>query len=261
MTGQSGGDSERYIQSVFRSLKILEYVAEHRNLAGLTEISKGIGIHKSTAHGLIATLEKCGYMHQDPKTGKYSLGIKVFEMGQAYIANLDLREIALPYLKELSLTYQETAHLAILSAEDVVYIDKVDGSRSIGIRSQVGGRNPAYCTGVGKALLSGLDEFQIKKLYHGKVLRKYTRNTVADQAELLGQISQVREQGYALDIEEFELDLRCIAAPVKDSTGAVIAAISLSGPSNRLLDTKMADIAINVVETARKISIRLGYKQ
>ncbi len=261
MTGQSGSDNERTIQSVFRAVKILEYVAAHRGVAGLTEISKGIGIHKSTAHGLIATLEKCGYMQQDPKTGKYALGIRVFEMGQAYIANLDLRETALAYLKELSLTYQETAHLAILSAEEVVYIDKVDGSRSIGIRSQVGGRNPAYCTGVGKALLSGLDDSLITKMYAGKILRKYTGNTVADLAELLAQVGQVRARGYALDMEEFELDLRCIAAPVKDSTGAVIAGISLSGPAHRLLDTDIPAIAAKVMETARKISIRLGYKQ
>ncbi|MDF2874792.1 MAG: kdgR 1 [Sporomusa sp.] len=261
MTGQAGEGSGRSIQSVFRSLKILEYVAGQRSPAGLTEISKGIGIHKSTAHGLIATMEKCGFMQQDPNTGKYSLGIKVFEMGQAYISNLDLRELALPYLKELSLTYQETAHLAILSAEEVVYIDKVDGSRSIGIRSQVGGRNPAHCTGVGKVLLSGLDERQIKKMYLDKTLRKYTRNTVSDLSGLLRQICQVRKQGYAIDLEEFELDLRCIAAPIKDSTGAVLAAVSISGPSNRLLDAKMSDTASHVIETAMKISIRLGYKQ
>lgn len=261
MTGQAGSDSERMIQSVFRAVKILEYVADRRGVAGLTEISKGLGIHKSTAHGLIATLEKCGYMQQDPKTGKYALGIRVFEMGQAYIANLDLREIALACLKELSLTYQETVHLAILSAEEIVYIDKVDGSRSIGIRSQVGGRNPAYCTGVGKVLLAGLDEQRIKKIYAGKTLRKYTPNTLADLPELLSQIRQVRGQGYALDLEEFELDLRCIAAPVKDSTGAIIAAISLSGPAHRLLDTAIPAIAAKVMETAGKISVRLGYKQ
>ncbi|XEQ91325.1 HTH-type transcriptional regulator XynR [Sporomusa carbonis] len=215
---------------------------------------------KSTVHGLIATLEKCGYMRQDPRSGKYSLGIRLFEMGQAYVSNLDLREIALLYLRELSIHYQETTHLAVLSGEEVVYIDKVDGPRSIGIRSQVGGRNPAYCTGVGKVLLSGLDERQIDSMYAGKTLKKYTENTVGDLAGLIHQIRQVREQGYAYDMEEFELDLRCIAAPVRDSEGAVIAAISLSGPSNRLLDTKMDDIAINLVKTALQISRRLGYK-
>lgn len=259
MTGKQEG--ERYIQSVFRALKIAEYVAEHGNLAGLTEISQGIGINKSTAHGLIATMEKCGYMCQDAKTGRYSLGIKVFELGQAYIANLDLREIALPYLKELSLNYQETTHLAILSGEEVVYIDKVDGLRSVGIRSQVGGRNPAYCTGVGKALLSGLAKQQIGKMYDGKVLRRYTGNTVRDVAELIDQIQQVREQGYAFDSEEFEQDLQCIAAPVKDNSGTIIAAISLSGPASRLLTFPMDEIAREVVRNAKEISLRLGFRE
>ena len=259
LTGKQEGD--RTIQSVFRALKIVEYVAEHGNLAGLIEISKGIDINKSTAHGLIATLEKCGYMRQDSKTGKYSLGIKVFELGQAYITNLDLREIALPYLKELSLNYQETTHLAVLSGEDVVYIDKVDGLRSVGIRSQVGGRNPAYCTGVGKVLLSGLDKQQIERLYYDTVLQKYTSNTVKDLPELLYQIEQARDRGYAFDSQEFEQDLQCIAAPVKDNSGAIIAAISLSGPASRLLASRMDDIAIEVVRTAKEISHRLGFKE
>lgn len=258
MAGKQEG--ERTIQSVVRALKIVEYVAEHGNIAGLTEISKGIDINKSTAHGLIATLERCGYMRQDTKTGKYSLGVKVFELGQAYITNLDLRDIALPYLKELSLTYQETTHLAILSGEDVVYIDKVDGLRSVGIRSQVGGRNPAYCTGVGKVLLSGLDKQQILDLYCGSVLQKYTNNTVKDLPELLNQIQQVRERGYAFDSQEFEQDLQCIAAPVKDSSGSIIAAISLSGPASRLLVPQLDEIAIRVVRTAKDISHQLGFK-
>jgi len=194
MPGKSSAEGEKYIQSLFRALKTLEYVAEHGNVAGLTEISKGMGMSKSTVHGLIATLEKCGYMRQDPRSGKYSLDIRLFEMGQAYVSNLDLREIALLYLRELSIHYQETTHLAVLSGEEVVYIDKVDGPRSIGIRSQVGGRNPAYCTGVGKVLLSGLDERRIDSMYAGKTLKKYTENTVGDLAGLIHQIRQVREQ-------------------------------------------------------------------
>lgn len=253
-------EGERVIQSVQRALTIMEYIAERGNVAGLMEISKGLGINKSTAHGLIATLEKYGYMRQDFKTGKYSLGVKVFELGQAYITNLDLREIALPYLKELSLTYQETTHLAVLSGEDVVYIEKVDGSRSVGIRSQVGGRNPAYCTGVGKVLLSGLEEQQIRDLYNNSELQKYTSKTVRDLPELLQQIRQVRDRGYAFDSQEFEQDLQCIAAPVQDNSGAIIAAISLSGPASRLLDTQLNEIAVHVVKSAKDISRCLGFR-
>jgi len=259
MTNKQLGEGEKHIQSVFRALKILECVAEHGNLISLTEISKKMELSKSTAHGLIATLERYGYMQQDSVTGKYSLGLRIFELGQAYVSNLDLREIALPDLRELSLHYQETAHLAVLSGEDVVYIDKVDGSRSIGIRSRIGGRNPAYCTGVGKVLLSGLSERQIEEMYADQELQKYTKNTVVDLTALVDQIRQARELGYGFDMEEIELGLGCVAAPVKDSQGTIIAAISLSGPSSRLLN--MEEIAKDVVRTAKKISMRLGYKE
>lgn len=258
MMDKEANEGKRHIQSVFRALKILECVAGRGNSVGLTDISKEMGLSKSTAHGLIATLEQYGYMKQDGITGKYSLGLKVFEIGQAYVSNLDLREIALPDLRELSLRYQETAHLAVLSGEDVVYIDKFDGSRSIGIRSRIGGRNPAYCTGVGKALLSGLSDIQIQDMYQGKTLERYTENTVVELVPLLEQIRQVRKVGYAFDAEEIEMGLQCIAAPIKDSKGVIIAAISLSGPCSRLPD--MNDIATDVAKTAMQISMRMGYK-
>jgi len=258
MMGIEASEGKRHIQSVFRALKILECVAQHGSAVGLTDISKEMGLSKSTVHGLIATLEQYGYMQQDGVTGKYSLGLKAFEIGQAYVSSLDLREVALPDLRELSLRYQETAHLAVLSGEDVVYIDKFDGSRSIGIRSRIGGRNPAYCTGVGKALLSGLSDSQIQNMYQDKSLEKYTENTVVELIPLLEQIRQVRKVGYAFDAEEIEMGLQCIAAPIKDNTGMIIAAISLSGPSSRLPDMK--DIATDVAKTAMQISLRLGYK-
>ncbi|MBP1763648.1 MAG: kdgR 1 [Firmicutes bacterium] len=252
-------DGERHIQSVFRALKILECVAENDNLISLTEISQKMGLSKSTTHGLIATLEKYGYMQQDPITGKYALGLKTFELGQAYASNLDVREIAMPDLRELSSVYQETAHLAVLSGDEVVYIDKVDGSRSIGIRSRIGGRNPAYCTGVGKVLLSGLNESKIQEMYKNKQFQKFTKNTVADVPTLLQQIQRIREMGYAFDMEEIEPDLQCVAAPIWDSQGTVIAAISLSGPANRFRNIEQ--ITQDVVKAAEQISVRLGYKR
>jgi len=259
MIVKHGGEGERHIQSVFRALKILECVAENDNVISLTEVSQKMGLSKSTTHGLIATLEKYGYMQQDQVNGKYSLGLKTFELGQAYVSNLDIREIALPDLRELSAFYQETAHLAVLSGDEVVYIDKVDGSRSsIGIRTRIGGRNPAYCTGVGKVLLSGLSENKVTEMYEGKQFQKFTMNTVSDMNALLEQLRRIREKGYALDMEEIEPDLQCVAAPIKDNQGTVIAAISLSGPANRFHNIEQ--IAEKVAKTAMQISMRLGYQ-
>jgi len=260
MAEKHGSGGERHIQSVFRALKILECVAENENLISLTEISRKMGLSKSTTHGLIATLEMYGYIQQDLETGKYSLGLKTFELGQAYAASLDIREIALPDLKELSELYQETAHLAILSGDEVVYIDKVDGNRSsIGIRTRIGGRNPAYCTGVGKVLLAGLSEDTVKEMYAGKPFKKFTKNTVSDLTALAKQLQRVRETGYAMDSEEIEPDLQCVAAPVRDSQGVVIAAISLSGPANRFHN--MEQIISAVIKAAEQVSMRLGYNR
>ncbi len=259
MSEKSAIGSERHIQSVFRALKIMECVAENHNLISLTEISHKMGLSKSTVHGLIATMEKYGYLHQDTVTGKYSLGLKTFELGQAYASSLDLREIALPDLRKLSALYQETAHLALLSGDEVVYIDKVDGSRSIGIRSRIGGRNPAYCTGVGKVLLSGLSDNKIAEMYAGKQFQKFTPNTVSDLPALLQQVQKIRVAGYAFDMEEIEPDLQCVAAPIKDSQGKIIAAISLSGPANRLRN--LDEIKEAVMATAMQISAYLGYRK
>ncbi|HWR40992.1 MAG TPA: IclR family transcriptional regulator [Patescibacteria group bacterium] len=253
-----GGD--RYIQSVFRALKMMEYIAECRQEAGLTEIGRGVGLSKSTTHGLISTLERCGYIRQNPATGKYSLGLKLFELGQAYAAGLDLREVALPYLRELSARYQETVHLAVLSEGDVVYIDKVDGPLSIGIRSRVGGRNPAHCTGVGKVLISAVDPKKLELLYAGKTMKRFTEHTVTDWDTLRSELQKVREVGYAWDREEFENELWCVAAPVRDGSDTVAAAISLSGPAQRMKSTDREQVAADVLNTAQKISRQLGYR-
>lgn len=260
MNNMQFDEGERYIQSVFRALKIMEFAGEQGRTVGLTEISRGLGLSKSTTHGIVATLERCGYLQQDVETGKYSLGLKLFELGQAYVSNLDLRAMALPYLKELSSHYQETAHLAVLSRGDVIYIDKVDGPLSIGINSQVGGRNPSYCTGVGKILLSGLTDEQVAKLYEGKDFVRYTEKTVASVEQLLQDVHSIRKQGYAFDKEEFEIGLQCAAVPIRDAAGNIVAAISLSGPAHRLTDSKLEQVVSRMLQMAQQISGRLGYR-
>ncbi len=254
-------ENERFIQSVFRALKILEFTGEHGKAIGLTQISKGIGLSKSTTHGLVSTLERMGYMQQDAETGKYSLGLKVFELGQAYISNLDLREIALPYMRELSSFYQETTHLAVLSQGEVIYIEKVDGPLSIGIRSQIGGKNPAYCTGVGKVLLSGMPDEKIEAMYLKKPFVKYTSYTITTIEKLLLEINNARFHGYAFDKEEIEIGLNCVAVPIKDAVGNIIAAISLSGPAHRLNSEKMEEVLARMLQVSFRISGRLGYRE
>jgi DNA-binding IclR family transcriptional regulator len=249
----------RVIQSLARAINIMEYLATFKDGEGLSNISRGIGLSKSTTHSLITTLEKLGYVQQDQVSGRYSLGLKLFELGQVVHANMDLRSIALPNLLSLVQKYQETVHLSVLSKGEVVYIDKVDSPRSISIISQVGGRNPAHCTGVGKVLLAGLSEQELNWVLREKKLQPYTANTITDLATLKQCLNQVKVDGSAMDREELEIGLICIAAPVKNHQGAAIAAISLSGPSGRI-DGNIQELTREVINTAMLISTRLGFK-
>jgi DNA-binding IclR family transcriptional regulator len=251
---------KKKIQAVVRALKILEYIAADANNSRLTTISKGLALSKSTTHGLISTMEQMGYVSQDTSTGKYSLGLRIFELGQIFYSSLDLRAIAMPYLQELCKKHQETVHLALLSQGEVIYIDKVDSPRSIGIRSQIGGRNPAYCTGVGKVLLSGLPEASIDLLFQTDKFHQYTENTIVDRELFKQHLQTIRTQGYALDMEEIEIGLRCIAAPIKDYQSSVVAAISISGPSNRILEIRIPELIVDIVAISRRISEQLGYR-
>jgi DNA-binding IclR family transcriptional regulator len=256
----TNNEPKRIIQSVGRALQMLEHIAANDNEMNLSAVSRGCGLCKSTTHSLISTLEQLGYVQQNQNTGKYSLGLKLFELGQVVHSSMDLRTIAMPYLLELSRRYEETVHLAILSQGEVVYIDKVDSSRSIRIASQVGGRNPAYCTGVGKVLLSGLSEDEVTKVIKGTNFRRLTEKTIVDGQTLRYCIEKARHDGYATDNEEIEVGLSCIAAPVKNHDGAVIAAISISGPTSRIVNGNYAQLTADVIETARLISAQLGYK-
>lgn len=257
-TPSNGTKPQKIIQSVERALNILEYIAENGNKAGLTEISKGLGLSKSTVHGLIATLEQMGYIQQHSDSGKYSLGLKLFQLGMVVYNSMDLRTIALPHLHVLADKYKETVHLAVLSEGEVVYIEKVDSPRSIRIVSRIGGRNPAHCTGVGKVLLAALPEEALDRLLAKGTLHRYTNNTITNPLELKKHLQEVREKGVAFDLEEFERGLRCVAAPIRNHRGTVIAAISVSGPSNRLVTERLAAIADDVIGTANTISRGLG---
>ncbi|WP_216093619.1 IclR family transcriptional regulator [Sporolituus thermophilus] len=250
----------RAIQSVVRAFNILNYLAAHRTGESLSNISRGIGLSKSTTHSLISTLEQLGYVQQDQSTGKYYLGMKLFELGQVVHANMDLRKIAMPYLSELAKKYEETVHLAVLSKGEVVYIDKVDSPRSIRIASQIGGRNPAYCTGVGKVLLASLSDAELAKTLKNVDFRRFTENTITDALSLKKHLEEVRQRGYAFDREEFEIGLFCIAAPIKNHKGNVIAAISLSGPTARMTNGNLEQMIEDLTGTAKLISKQLGFK-
>ncbi|MDT8903365.1 IclR family transcriptional regulator [Anaeroselena agilis] len=246
------------IQSVNRAIKILDFVSTN-HMARLVDISRGLGLNKSTVHGIVATLEEMGCLRQDQSTGRYELGLKLFELGQSVMANMDIRAVAMPYLLELSRKYEETVHLAVLSGDEVIYIDKVDSPRSIRIFSMIGGRNPAYCTGVGKILLAGLTDEKLSRVLEGIRFRAITPNTITDANSFVEHIRNIRRDGYATDNGEIEEGLSCFAAPIRNHLGSVTAAISLSGPTQRLINDNSAKLIEDVVDCAQTVSIQLGF--
>ncbi|XEQ95053.1 HTH-type transcriptional regulator XynR [Sporomusa carbonis] len=258
--GNSTNDSKQ-IQSIARAVSILEHLALNGNEDSLSNISRTIGLSKSTTYSIIATLEQLGLVQQDQVSARYSLGMKLFEWGQVVHSSMDLRKIAVPPLQDLVAKYGETAHLGVLSQGEVVYIDKVDSQHSIRIASQIGGRNPAHCTGVGKMLMAELPAIEIDKILAEKGLTKFTEKTVTDPAVLKQHLCKIREQGYAIDDEEIESGLTCVAAPIRNHCKEVVAAISLSGPTHRMNAENLDQIIADVVSTADLISAHLGYKR
>ncbi|MDK2823537.1 MAG: IclR family transcriptional regulator, regulon repressor [Clostridia bacterium] len=249
-----------FIQSVDRALQIMEVFSSEKRELGVTEIAQSLGIHKSTVFGLLATLENRGYVEQNLENGKYKLGLKLFELGNLVQEGMDLRSLAAPFIAELVDKYGETVHLVIHDKGEVVYIDKRESLSNIRILSRVGSRLPMHCTGVGKCLLAFMAEEDIQ-LVIKKGLRPFTPNTIIDAEKLKQELATIRNNGYAFDLEEIEMGLRCVAAPIKNHKGEVIAAISLSGPSMRMDEEKMLQLIEPIKTAALKISRSLGFQK
>jgi DNA-binding IclR family transcriptional regulator len=248
----------KLIQSIDRALQILESFSNEEKELGVTEIANRLDLHKSTVHGILTTLEYRGYIKKNVKTGKYQLGLKLLELGNLVHDSMDLISLAKPYLQELVNKHQETVHLVVYDRGEVIYIDKIEGKGAIKIMSRIGKRNPVHCTGVGKCLLAFREDHEIEMILK-QDLKKYTVNTITDSEKLKEQILEIRKNGYAFDMEEIELGLRCIAAPIRDHRRKVVAAISLSGPSMRMDQERMQNLVTDVKKAADMISRNLGY--
>jgi len=246
------------IKVLDKSLSILEILLKQDSAMNMTEISEKLKLYPSTIHRILDTLKYWGYVEQDPDTQKYQLGLKALELGMAKLHQIDLvREVA-PYLKELVGQCNETVHLGVLEEEEVMYLAKEESSQTIRMCSYVGKRAPLHCTALGKVLLAYLPEEERKKILQQKELPRFTEKTITNKEELEKEIKQIKKQGFALDLEENEKDVRCIAAPIKNYQGKVIAAISVSGPVFRI-DGKQDILKEALIKTTKDISKRLGY--
>ncbi|MEW6105443.1 MAG: IclR family transcriptional regulator [Bacillota bacterium] len=248
----------RLIRSVRQAFAILEALSLTSEGMGVTAVARQLALGKSTIHAQLTTLCQLGYVEKDPTSGNYRLGIRLFQLANAVPLVADLRSAAGPYLQQLVEKYQETAHLVILDGGEVLYVDKRESPRSTHVVSQVGRKLPCHCTGVGKVLLAHLPKDQLGSIIE-KGLPRFTARTITDPHRLYEELKLIQERGYAIDDEEIMDGLRCVAAPIRNYTGSVIAAISVSGPVSRMPLNQLPQIAKEVIDTANRISYRLGW--
>ena len=244
------------MQSVDRALRILEILARTGE-AGVTEVAAALEVHKSTAFRLVATLEQHGLVEQVEGRGKYRLGVGLLRLAGATSARLDVVQEARPLCKQLAATTGETVNVATLSGHSALYLDQVAGPSALQAHNWVGQHIPLHATSNGKVLLAWRSAQELTDLLER--LPAYTRSTITTQAALRGELEVVREQGYAVAVDELEVGLTAIAAPVRNAHGDVLCSMSVSGPTFRLPPERVEQVTPQLVEAATELSHRLGW--
>lgn len=247
------------IQSVERALQILDLFNEQATELKITEISKLMGLSKSTLHSLLKTLQLHGYIDQNPENGKYRLGMKLVERGHFVVGSIDIRQKAKGWLTELSQHTGQTTHLGILDGREGVYIEKIEGKLAAIAYSRIGRRLPVHATAIGKVLIAWLGESERNALLEGYQYTAFTPATLASRDALLAALAQTRELGYALDSEENEQGVRCVAVPVWNHESRVVAALSLSTLTSRVDDAELAHFREQLQQAGLQLSRALGY--
>lgn len=252
------------VPSVDRALKVMELLAESRRGFSLSDLSRRLALPKSSAHLIVRTLEMRGYLQKNGENGKYFFGLKLINLSHTALENLDLREQARPFLQRLMLKTGLTVHLAVLERSEAVIIDKVETPGMLRLATWIGRRLDANSSGVGKALLAFVPEPEIDRQFTGRPLAKYNNKTIISAARLKRELKKVRELGYAFEDEEGEVGVRCIGSPIVDSTGNVIAAVSVAGTTSQVPLERVEKLALLVKAVASEISAhlaRFGYVQ
>lgn len=250
------------VQSIERAFKLLDILSEYPEGIQITRLSENVGLSKSTVHRLLATLINLNYVYKDPESEKYKLSYRIISLSRNLINNIDIIPVAKPFLEALSEEVNETIHLCIEDMGEVMYVDKIESNQTIRMFSRVGSRAPMYCTGVGKVLLAGKDPEDYQRLAEKIEFVSKTPNTIVNKEQLEQVVGAIREQGYGLDDIENEEGIRCIAAPIFDSHGKVIASFSISGPTTRMtMERVNNELVSKVKDTSMKISRQLGYSK
>lgn len=251
--------SSNTVESVGRALLILDVLTRADEGLGLAELSSATGLPRSTTYRLAQTLVHHRLAEQEEDTRGYVAGLRIVELAHRVLDRIEIRRQGLPILKQLCKQTNLTVHLGILDEGDVVYIEKCEADRALRMHSAVGKRSPAHCTALGKALLAYLPEDDLCSIIDRKGLSQHTPRTIVTLEGLTEELARVRALGYALDDGEHEPMIRCVGAPVRDHKGEVVAAISITGAVDYFATQSLDGLSELVVETAVRISRRLGY--
>jgi len=252
-------DKSMKLTSIDKCFKIIDLLSlNHQGLA-LSVIAKRMCFNSSTAHHILKRLVANGYVKQNPETKRYSLGYKFLEISSGILNEIDVRKIANPYLRKLQVECQEAVHLTILKGSKVIYIDKVSPPGLIVLSTYIGFAIDAYAHAGGKTLLSDLSPEEVRSLYSDQPLKAHGKSTITDVDELLAELRAVRENGYAMDNEEFCEGIRCVAAPIR-AGGKTVAALSISGSVFTMTRERInRDLLGLVMKTAEKISAEMNW--
>jgi IclR family acetate operon transcriptional repressor len=247
------------ITALQRGLRLLQLFSESSRGLTAKQVASLSRLPVSTVHRFLVNLERAGFLNCGGD-GVYHLGITCFAIGQAALGQLDIRRLSLPYLQELNLRTRETIHLTVRHGLSAVYVEKLESSEPLRIHSRIGAAVPLYCTAVGKVMLAYASQDDRDNVLRQLELKRLTPNTVGSLQELEAELYRVRKNGYACDLEEHELHIRCIAAPIWDHTGGVHASLSITAPAVRMPASRLRQLAPLIQEAGLRVSRQLGYQ-
>jgi IclR family transcriptional regulator, KDG regulon repressor len=247
------------ITALQRGLHLLTLFAGAERGLSASEVAKRSALPVSTVHRFLMNLESSGFLSCS-EDGVYHLGVLCFGLGHAALAQLDIRRLSIPFLRELNQATRETIHLTVRHGATAVYVDKLDSPEPVRIYSRIGASVPLYCSAVGKVMLAYMQPQDRDNLLSQVEFKRFTPNTIGNSQELLAYLQRVRRQGFAYDLEENEPHIRCVAAPIWDHAGSVNASLSITGPAVRMSNSRMRELSALVKQAGLNISRELGYE-
>lgn len=245
--------------SISRLFRIIEYLAASNDWVSLRSMARELEINPTSTFRILDSLKELGYVRQDLQDSKYQLTLKITGVSAQVLENVQMRHIAHPFLEDLTSRTNETTHLAILEGNQIVYIDKVDNTQAMRMRSRVGQRGELYCTAVGKSLLAFYPESELPQLLASIDFQPLTEHTITDPKKFQKNLVQIRKLGFAIDDEENEVGIRCIGSPIYDHAGRLAGALSISGWTITMTRERIPQLAPELIQTCQKISSALGF--